>query len=85
MHIDTKEKIAGVPILEVRKLLRHGQRSAWPIDLVSSLLKIDEEAAQTLITTLHQQGYIESGKSFGGGGYWQNTVKGNALALASAN
>ncbi len=83
MNINSNEKILTTPILEIRNLLRKTRNHLWGIEYVESALKISREDAQTLIEELLRRDLIEYDTSFGDMKL-QNTVNGNALALASA-
>ncbi len=84
MHIDSKEKILETPILEVRKLLRKGHSDVWYIRLVTDTLKISEGEALVLVEELVKQGFVQPVKRDDEKRRWENTLKGNTLALASA-
>ena len=85
MQIHSTDKIAGVPILDVRKLLRNvDNESEWGTEFVVRLLKITPEKANDLLQELHKENYIESGRVDNGQQHWRKTFKGNSLGLASA-
>lgn len=85
MRIDSKAKIAEVPILEVRKLLRYvGHETEWEKGLVVSFLKIPPKKADRLLQELKRSGYIEPGTLLRRQQLWRKTLKGSTLGLASA-
>lgn len=79
MQINPKDTLAGYPILEIRKLLKHTYSIGFNAAFVSSVLKISEHASTNLIKELVANGFIEEYQSS-----WQNTLNGNALAKATA-
>jgi predicted nucleotidyltransferase len=85
MRIDPKEKIAEVPILKVRKLLRYvDNEMEWGKNLVVSLLEISPKKLNTLLQELERRGYIEPGRVLNRQQLWRKTLKGSTLGLASA-
>ncbi len=82
MRINPKETILGFPILEIRRLLRHGHTGV-SVQMATSMLSIPEDKAKQLLEGLFEQGYVEPAK-LGGRPWWQNTIKGQALAMAKA-
>ncbi|HKP37582.1 MAG TPA: nucleotidyltransferase domain-containing protein [Pyrinomonadaceae bacterium] len=84
MNIDSKDTLVGQPILAIRKLLRLGQHRTWGAGLVKEILNTDSESAKRIISALQRQGYIKQRNSVDKHERWENTLKGNALALASA-
>ena len=84
MNIDSKDMLAGRPILAIRKLLKLGQHRTWGAGFVKQILNTNSESAKRIISVLQRQGYIKQHNSFGNHECWENTLKGNALALASA-
>jgi predicted nucleotidyltransferase len=85
MHIDPKEKIAEVPILKVRKLLRYvDNEMEWGKDLIVGLLEISPKKVNTFLQELGRRGYIEPGRVLDRQQLWRKTLKGSTLGLASA-
>lgn len=85
MRIDPKEKIAEVPIVEVRKLLKYvDNETEWGKNRVTSLLKISPQKAERLLQELERRGHIERGSVFRRQQLWRKTLKGSTLGLASA-
>lgn len=82
MNIDPKTRIAGFASIAVRNCLRRLLDWDWTAEDVKSLLKATEAQADELLQVLHQNGYIEPVDHRLQ--TWRTTVKGNALALASA-
>jgi len=81
MRLDKTAVIAGVPVLEVRRLLRTFALG-FGRPGVERLLRLDERAADALVTELEQLGLIEA--TLGPERGWVPTTKGNALAGALA-
>lgn len=84
MRIDSKSSIAGRPALDIRQLLRHTAGDPWPPEMVSDRLGTSMEEAERVIKALAKDGYIEPDQMYSERQYWKNTLKGNALSLASA-
>ncbi|HYX38928.1 MAG TPA: nucleotidyltransferase domain-containing protein [Oligoflexus sp.] len=83
MRISSKEKIAQMPALEARKILRlfRDNNCHQPVEGIAYRLKIDNnEEALRLLDALTHEGYLDRTHE----GYFP-TPKGNSLALASAN
>ena len=65
MRIDPKEKIAEVPIREVRKLLKSvDNESDWGKDYVTSLLELSPQKANRLLQELERRDYIERSRIY---------------------
>jgi predicted nucleotidyltransferase len=84
MKIEPSDTIVGQPALIIRRLLRKGYGFLWGIGLVEEILHVDSRTAKRIIKGLDSEGYIEKKDSGRQCDYWENTIKGNALALASA-
>lgn len=84
MRIDSKGTIAGRPSLEMRELMRYGRGGMWPLEFVAERLGVSDAEAQRVIDELSHAGYVELDESFPSRDRWVNTVKGNALAQATA-
>ncbi len=85
MRIDPKEKISGVLILEVRKLLKAvDNESDWDKNFVTSLLKLSLQKANRLLHELERRGYVERSIIIEREQFWRKTIKGSTLGLASA-
>jgi len=90
MNIDTRDKIAGQPILEIRKLLKRGMNKSWNEYLAQRILNVNLRDSIEIIKELKNQCLIEKSDEFRdfenakNKDYWKNTLKGNALAMARA-
>ena len=84
MNIDPKAKIAGIPSLKIRELMRmqhYGMGWSASVDQASGLLEISHDATLIVLEELRSLGYIV----FVDDAYnWKTTIAGNALANASA-
>ena len=61
MHIDSKDKLAGMHVMEVRKLFRSVGLSEFAGEFASDILKITDDQANHVLRALCAIGYIESG------------------------
>ena len=86
MRIDSNEKIAGIPTLTIRKLLRRTNGlDSWPESEIIRALKLDADQAAQVRDALIEKELIESTKGYSDDeAYYCNTIAGNALAIASA-
>lgn len=84
MNIDPTSQIAGQPALKIRGLLRKWFSSARNERFVAEELSLTNQDAMAVIEQLCRFGYVEPETSHPNGPWWQTTVMGNALALASA-
>lgn len=84
MRIEASETIVGQPALTIRRLLRKGYGLGWGIGFVEETLHVNSGTAKRIIRGLESEGYIEKKDSHRQRDYWENTIKGNALGLASA-
>lgn len=83
MHINSKDTLAGQPILKIREFLRRNQSCNWGEVTVRSTFNVDSKTAKGIINLLNRRGYVES-IQISEKTYWKNTIKGNSLALSSA-
>jgi predicted nucleotidyltransferase len=86
MRINSKDTILDVPILRIRKLLRRSMSHGSVIfeKLASQTLKLGEQRTREILDELVRQGYYEARENRQGEPYWENTIKGNSLAMATA-
>jgi predicted nucleotidyltransferase len=86
MRIDSKDTILGVPILMIRTLLRRSMSYGGAISerLARRTLKLGTERTREILDELVRQGCYEVGENNLGEKYWENTLKGNTLAMATA-
>ena len=86
MRIDSKDTILGVPILVIRTLLRRSMSYGGAISerLARRTLKLGPERTREILDELVRQGCYEAGENDLGEPYWENTIKGNTLAMATA-
>jgi DNA-binding MarR family transcriptional regulator len=88
MRIKSDDTIAGQPILAIRKFLKSCQGYYGHIDTIAEGLKIDTATATQVFQELLREGYIELSDPPDApnrsNDRWNNTIKGNALASATA-
>ncbi len=86
MTIDSNEKIAGFPILTIRKMFRDiGNYDNFDQRTVSLFLKKDGCPIVSLIEELESCGFIEKADITDGDQLWVTTLKGSAFTLSSAS
>jgi hypothetical protein len=84
MRISSTDRVAGQPVLQIRKLLRLGKDYVWGQKHVEIFLGVDAPTAAQVLKMLEADGYIERDQSGPEDVAWINTIEGNALAHASA-
>jgi hypothetical protein len=84
MNIDPTSQIADTPALKIRGMLRKWFGAARNERFVAQELSLTNQEAIAVIEELCRLGYIELETNYPHGPWWRTTVKGNALALASA-
>lgn len=84
MRINKDDKIAGLPTLEIRELLRKLKGDKFHSDHVAYYLKASIDEASILIGKLEKENLIEKAYFAFNKQHWTVTLKGSALALASA-
>jgi predicted nucleotidyltransferase len=84
MYIDKNSKISQFPALKVRDLLRKLKGSPFALEQVSYYLEEDLDSTKQLLSNLEKDGYIEKSEYFSKPGFWDVTLKGSSLSLASA-
>jgi len=82
MNIDSRQQIAGVPILEIRRFLRHHEK-AFRREWLIQFLHLDIETAEVLLDGLVQQGFVVR-KSCSREGEYEMTDLGRQLCRSSA-
>jgi predicted nucleotidyltransferase len=83
VKISSKDKIAGIPILSVRKLLS-ARGDFLDEESVIAQLRVSPSAARKLIREMERQGFIKPTKSHSNQATWETTIKGRALKLSTA-
>ena len=77
--------LAGQPILQIRKVLRRARDTGHCTQrLVEEVLNADQVTAAAVLRSLIDDGYLERDDGDRSSSWWRMTVKGNALAQASA-
>ena len=82
MYIDPKSEIAGYPALAVRRAMKHTGGESFSCDFFAYYLKTTEDETKRVIIKLVKDGYLE--KDSERKQNYRPTIKGNALAMASA-
>jgi len=83
MQININDEMFGLPVMKLREFFRRYTNN-WDIENIMYFFDFDREKANTLMIQLEEEGYIEKGNKFRDEQLWRNSIKGNALALASA-
>jgi len=84
MRIRARDTFAGYPIMKVRELLRkwgNGTR----VEFVARVMRVSKAKAQCLVDELLASGFIEEARDADGDCGFNATVKGAALAQATAS
>lgn len=86
MRIRSTDVICGMPVLELRRLLRClARRDVFSIERVRRVHSVTRRAAEGVIRDLLAAGYIEPLEdSVGSAPLWQLTPQGGAFTIASA-
>lgn len=84
MQINSKDQIAGIPILAVRQFLKNKTQQDWSEESMMQMLKITPEAAEKLLEELHKLEYIDEPESRHERPHHHNTTAGNQFAFALA-
>src|SRR5207248_7344817 len=79
VRIEPTEHIAGRPALEIRRFMKRTGDLTWELDLIRAELGVSLKDSKKIAKRLEALGLIERV-----GTSWRKTVKGNALANASA-
>jgi Mn-dependent DtxR family transcriptional regulator len=82
MRINRSDTIAGQPILTIRKLLDEGSSVLWGLRLAENILGVKPRIARRILDKLEMEGYVVKAEPGPDGERWDNTAKGNALAMA---
>jgi len=88
MRLDPSTMVAGRPALEIRRLLRCSSKAGCGIRTVCREFGISAQKAKTILGELEEAQLLVQGTVRGLDGrerpYWENTMKGNTLAMASS-
>jgi len=86
MRVDSEDTLLGVPILMVRALLKRSMSYGGAISerLARRTLKLYRERTREILDELIRQGCLVQAENTCGELYWENTIKGNTLAMATA-
>jgi predicted nucleotidyltransferase len=85
MRINLNDTISGVPVRQIRKMLRKDHLLS--IENIMEELKIDEAHATVLLKELIDRGMLELDTEtprYSNTPYWRTTITGNAFAIAKA-
>jgi len=86
MYLDPRSEIAGLPALEVRRLLQRVDTSDWTLGYAQEILEVSSEVSKQLIDELLAHGYIRRATDHQRSEepWYERTLDGARLALASA-
>jgi predicted nucleotidyltransferase len=84
MHIDRKDMIAGLPALDVRRLLRRHFDYGWFTESAARTLGVSRDRADEILLRLEREGFIRRRKSHSSETVWEVELKGRRLAKAGA-
>jgi DNA-binding MarR family transcriptional regulator len=84
MRIEPNEIIAGMPATQTRALLRRIDEGRITPEVVAELLTCRKIRASRIIRQLEAEGYVTAKRDRHLGDHWESTVKGKALAAATA-
>jgi predicted nucleotidyltransferase len=80
MKIDPNSEIHGIPAIVLRAALRKNQFRNYTIRGFAELLEVGPKKALSILKRLESEGVVSHSAHDG----WENTIKGNSLANASA-
>jgi predicted nucleotidyltransferase len=80
MRIDPGQMILGIPAMDLRNAFKRLRRGRFDHGSLRSILNLDEPAARKLMLQLCDAGFVENDHKE----FFQLSVKGNALAMATA-
>src|SRR6266542_4353753 len=85
MRLKKGGKIAGVPVMKVRDALRRcgGPDHLFTTEAIAEKCGVSADVAAQVVSALEREGHIKPAKHGDGPGWWETTLKGNALRLAS--
>jgi hypothetical protein len=85
MRVDSEDTLLGVPILMIRALLKRSMSYGGAISerLARRTLKLYRERTREILDELVRQGCLEEAENDCGELYWENTLKGNSLAMTT--
>jgi predicted nucleotidyltransferase len=89
MRISSADTIAGQPAIAIRELFKKAIKyGGGTLSDIASQLQVDQKTACEIFYTLCTEGYIEpleiTNNADDNDTYWQTTLKGNSLAIATA-
>ena len=85
MYIDPKSKIAGIPALFTRNLMKRIGDQDVSLEIIANYLKMDASSSKRIVEMLFREGFIEVNNEIPSKMiYYKTTLKGNSLGLASA-
>jgi predicted nucleotidyltransferase len=83
VRIESHEMIAGKALIKIRDFLKRNRLCNWSDTDVVRSFDTNYKKARDIISELEARGYIEQ-ITIGKDTYWQNTLKGNSLSLATS-
>lgn len=83
MIINSNDEMFGLPVMKLREFFKR-YTNDWDVENIMYFFDLDREKADALMIQFEEEDYIEKGSKFRDEQLWRNSIKGNALALASA-
>lgn len=83
MRINSNEEMFGFPVMKLREFFKR-HTNEWDVENVMCFFDISINEASKLMKEFEKECFIEKAIKFRNKQLWRNSIKGNALALASA-
>lgn len=84
MRINSNDEMSGFSVIKLREFFKR-YTDNWDVESIMYFFDISKKnEASKLMKEFENEGLIEKGNKFRDKQLWRNTIKGNALALASA-
>lgn len=83
MRINSNDEMFGFPVMKLREFFKR-YTNEWDVESVMQFFDIGRNEANILMKQFEEGSLIEKGSKFRNEQLWRNSIKGNALALASA-
>jgi len=84
MRIDPKASIRGIPVLQLRKLVRTlNSRLSWDLETIQAVLSVSPQEAEQVLSAL-EAAHLASPRRGKGSKTWTTTARAQAFASATA-